>query len=129
MRFPFRLLILGLLILIVITSLTAVASANTIPSTRLDDRGLSFNINNFKRGACAGLSLTTLVTGSGTLTGTPGNDLILGSSSADTIDGMGGDDCIVSGGGDDSLTGNDGTDVCLGDAGNDTFTSCEAEVQ
>lgn len=55
-----------------------------------------------------------LVSGSGTLTGTDGNDLILGSPGADIIDGNGGNDCIVGGGGDDSLNGNNGNDVCLG---------------
>lgn len=129
MRSPFRLLIFGLVALIIITSITAVAATNTVPSTRVTAQMLSFNINQLKPSACSGITLTNLVTGSGTLTGTGGNDLILASSSADTIDGLGGDDCILGGSGDDSLTGNDGNDVCLGGLGNDVFTACEGEAQ
>lgn len=127
MRSPFRLLIFGLLALIVITTLTAVAATNTVPFTRLEDRVLSFNINYLKPPACSGLFLTTLITGSGTLTGTAGDDLILASTSADTIDGLGGSDCILGGSGDDLITGNDGVDVCIGGLGTDTFITCESE--
>lgn|SRR5574341_1578385 len=129
MRSPLRFLIFGLVALIIITSMTAVAATNTVPSTRVTDQPLSFNINQLKPSACSAITLTNLVTGSGTLNGTGGNDLILASSSADTIDGLGGDDCILGGSGDDSLTGNDGNDVCLGGLGNDIFTNCEFEAQ
>lgn len=129
MRFTFRFLTFSLIALILITTLTAVAATNTIPPTRADTEMISFQINHLRPSACAGLSLTTLITGSGTLTGTAGNDLILASSGIDTIDGLGGDDCIVGGGGDDNITGGDGSDICVGGAGNDIFTTCEGEVQ
>jgi Ca2+-binding RTX toxin-like protein len=129
LQFSLRFLIFGLAALVVITSMTAVAATNTIPSTRIGAQIVSFNINHLKPSVCAGFSVTTLVTGSVTLTGTEGNDLILGSSGADTIDGLGGNDCILGGGGDDSITGGDGNDVCLGGAGTDTFTECETEIQ
>jgi len=129
MRFTFRFLTFSLIALMLITTLTAVAATNTIPPTRADTEMISFQINHLRPSACAGLSLTTLITGSGTLTGTAGNDLILASSGIDTIDGLGGDDCIVGGGGDDNITGGDGSDICVGGAGNDVFTTCEGEVQ
>lgn len=125
--FPLRFLIFGLAALVTITSMTAVAATNTIPSTRIGASGISFNFNHLKPSACAGMSLTSLITGSGTLTGTAGNDLILGGPGADIIDGLGGNDCILGGSGDDIITGNEGTDICLGGPGNDTFTDCEGE--
>lgn len=129
LRTMFRLWVLFAGILIIITSMTAVAAANTVPTTRVEDRNNSFNINYLKPSACAGITVTNLVSGSGTLTGTSGNDLIIGSAGVDTIDGLGGDDCILGGGGDDQITGGDGTDICIGGAGADTFTTCESEIQ
>ena len=124
---PIRLVLYSVLILILISAVTAIADANAVPATRVTNQNNSININNLKPVACASMHLTNLVSGSGTLTGTEGNDLILGSSGADIIDGLGGNDCIVGGGGDDSINGNNGTDVCLGGSGNNTFTSCEVE--
>ncbi len=124
---PLRLLTFGLILLIIIVSGTAVAATNTIPTTRAEDWTTSFEVNDVKPSACAGWYLTNLITGSGTITGTEGNDLILGSSSADTIDGLGGDDCVLGGGGDDFITGGDGTDVCIGGSGSNTFTTCETQ--
>lgn len=129
MRSTLRFLIPGLLAMIIITTMTAVAATNTVPSTRVADRPISFNINHLKPAACAGINVTSLITGSGTITGTEGNDLILGSFGADTIDGIGGNDCILGGGGDDMITGGDGTDVCIGGPGNDTLATCESEIQ
>jgi hypothetical protein len=128
-KFPLRFLIFGLVALIVITSMTAVAATNTVPATRVDSQSLSYNINHLKPSACAGITVTTLITGSGTITGTEGNDLIFGSPGADDINGLGGNDCILGGGGDDIIDGGDGNDVCIGGSGTDTFTDCEGEVQ
>lgn len=127
--FPFRILFFGMTALIIITSMTAVATTNTVPATRVDSQSLSYNINHIKPSACAGITVTTLVTGSGTITGTEGNDLILGGPGADDINGLGGNDCILGGGGDDILNGGDGNDVCIGGPGTDTFTNCEGEIQ
>jgi len=110
----------SLIALILISTVTAIAASNTIPATHLTSQGRSIGINDLKPSACAGISLTNLVTGSGVITGTAGNDLILGSSGADEIDGLGGDDCIVGGG---------GIDTCTGGLGTDIFVSCETEIQ
>jgi RTX calcium-binding nonapeptide repeat (4 copies) len=126
---PLQFLIFGLIALILFSIGTAVAASNTVPATRADLKTRSIGINDYKPSSCSGLSLTTLVTGSGTITGTDGNDLILGSSGIDTIDGLGGNDCIVSGGGDDTITGGDGSDICLGGPGIDVFITCEGEYQ
>jgi Ca2+-binding RTX toxin-like protein len=115
---PARLIAYSLLALVLISAVTAVAAANTVPFTRVTNRSEYIGLNDFKPYACGGMYLTNIVSGSGTLTGTAGNDLILGSPSVDMIDGLGGNDCIVGGG---------GTDVCLNDVGNDVLISCEVE--
>jgi Ca2+-binding RTX toxin-like protein len=117
---PVRFFTYSLLALILVTSVTAIAAANTVPFTRLTNQSEYISINDFKPYACGGTYLTNLVSGAGTLTGTAGNDLILGSSGADVIDGLGGDDCIVGGG---------GMDLCTGGTENDIFITCEVEVQ
>jgi hypothetical protein len=122
-----RFIIYSLFILILTSAVTAIAATNTVPSTRVINRGEYISINDLKPAACASMDLTNIVSGAGTLIGTTGNDLILGSSGADVIAGLGGNDCIVSGGGDDSLNGMDGNDICLSGSGNDVFISCEVE--
>jgi len=115
----FRTLTYSLLAVILFSALTAIAATNTVPSTRMTSQGRSIGVNELKPAACGGIFLTSLVSGSGAITGTAGNDLIIGSSGVDIIDGSGGDDCIL-GGGD--------SDVCTGGLGNDAFVSCETEI-
>lgn len=122
-----RVIFFSLMLLFVITAMTAIAATNTIPPTRADVNSISFQIGHLRPVECSGLSLSSLVSGSGVLTGTEGNDLILASSGADTINGMGGNDCIVSGGGDDIIDGGADADICVGGAGSDVFTNCEGE--
>jgi Ca2+-binding RTX toxin-like protein len=119
----------GLLALIVVSVATAFAAGITISPSNIDEKFVPVTADDLKPSACRGLSLTQVISGSGTLTGTSGNDLIIGSSGADLIDGLGGNDCVLGGSGDDSLTGSDGNDVCLGGPGNDQFTACETEAQ
>jgi Ca2+-binding RTX toxin-like protein len=129
MRFRLRYFVLLLAALIILSSMTAIAATNTIPSTQVEDSSITFQIAHLRPSACAGLSLTNLVTGSGALTGTESNDLILGSTGADVIDGLGGNDCILGGGGDDTINGGNDTDICIGGDGNDIFSECEGELQ
>jgi hypothetical protein len=124
-----RLLTFGLVALVVINAATAFAAANTISATNVSHKTIPVGINDLKPSTCAGWVLTNLVTGTGILTGTEGNDLILGSSGADSIDGLGRDDCILGGGGDDLITAGDGTDICIGGPGSDNFIACEGESQ
>ena len=129
MKNRFRLLAFGALALILFSVVTAIAATNTVPPTRLDHSSVSVGLNDIRPASCAGISLANLVTGSGVITGTSGNDLILASPAADAIDGLGGDDCILGGGGDDSITGGDGADICIGGPDNDSFATCEGEIQ
>lgn len=129
MRSFLRVVGLGLIALLVVTAVTAIAATNTVPSTRMVNASISFNMNYLKPSACAGITVSSVVTGSANINGTAGNDLILGSSSGDTITDLAGDNCILGGGGDDIITGGPGSDVCLGGPGNDTFLACETQIQ
>lgn len=68
-------------------------------------------------GSCDGVAPT--VVGIGTISGTPGRDVILGSSSDDVVDGGGGADLICGGRGDDVIDGGGGADRVLAGAGDD----------
>ena len=117
---PVRLTAYSLITLILVSAVTAIAATNTVPFTRITNQSEYIGSNDLKPYMCDGIYLTNLVSGSGTLTGTEGNDLILGSSGADVIDGLGGNDCVLGGG---------GADICTGGAGSDIFIACEVEVQ
>jgi Ca2+-binding RTX toxin-like protein len=131
MRFSLtiKLFALGSLALIVSSIISAFAAGISIPASNIEKQSITVTAEDIKPAACAGLSLTDTISGSGTLTGTPANELIIGSALADTIDGAGGNDCILGGSGDDTITGNDGIDVCLGGPGTDGFVTCETEAQ
>ena len=125
----FRFILLGLFALIIVSAVTAFAAGISVSSSNVDKRSIIVTAEDLKPPACEGILLTHIVSGTGTFTGTSGNDLIIGSPNADIIDGQGGDDCILGGGGDDTLLGNDGIDICLGNQGDDIFTGCEIEEQ
>src|SRR5687767_8685281 len=130
MRIPvLRFVFLGLLALLIVSAVSAFAAGISVPASNVGQQSVPVTAEDIKPTACDGLYLTTIINGSGTLTGTAGNDLIIGSAGADLIDGLDGNDCILGGGGDDPLIGNTGNDVCLGGTGNDSFTDCEAESQ
>jgi Ca2+-binding RTX toxin-like protein len=129
MSFSLRIAAFGLLALIVVSVATAFAAGITVQPSNIDAKSIAVTAEDLKPSACSGMTLTQIISGSGTLTATSGNDLIIGSAGADVIDGQGGDDCILGGGGDDSLLGNEGSDVCLGGPGNDNFTDCEIAEQ
>jgi Ca2+-binding RTX toxin-like protein len=129
--------VFGLLALAVVSLIAASAAGNTIAHTNLGSRVFTIDANALKPRACAGLHLSSIVSGSGTLNGNTGNTLILGSAGDDTITGQDGNDCIVGGGGADTLDGGGGNDVliggpggdtCIGGLGTNTFTaSCEVQ--
>ncbi len=124
-----RLFFFGLLTLVLVSIMSAFAAGMIVPASNIGQDSAPVTAEQVKPPACDPLYLTQIISGSGALTGTPGNDLIIGSAGADVIDGSGGDDCILGGGGDDQLIGNEGTDICLGSAGTDLFTDCESEYQ
>jgi len=112
--------LVGLGILITGT-IAANAATNTIPNTRLDIDNRNITANDLKPSDCAALNLTNVVSGSGNINGTPGNDLILGSAGNDAIQGRQGADCILAGSGNDTLQGNQGGDVLLAGEGDDSL--------
>lgn len=117
------------LVFVLAIASSAQTSANTVSSTKLELDTRTIGANDLKPTECAALTLTNLVTGSGTINGTTGNDLILGSSGVDTIDAGGGNDCVLAGGANDGIDGKAGTDVCVGGPGTDTFKGCETQIQ
>lgn len=123
----------GLMALIILSAVTAVAATNRVPATRATDQKQTVTANHLKPAACAGLNLTALLIcppAGGACNGTEASELILGSPLDDNIRGDKGDDCILGGAGDDTLRGDQGTDVCLGGPGNDTFhPTCETQIQ
>lgn len=104
------------------------AAPNNLDAGHLDQSFSPITADDLKPPECAGLPLTEIVTGSGRITGTPGNDLLLGSAGPDEIDGRPGDDCLLGGAGNDTLDGGPGTDVCLGGSGANVFRRCETTI-
>jgi Ca2+-binding RTX toxin-like protein len=127
----FQIMLFGLIALILVNVIAAFATGLDIDPSNVDIKLIPITGEDIKPPACT-MYLTNIVRGSGTFTGTAGNDLILGSSGDDTIDGLGGDDCILGGGGDDLITGGDGNevigDICIGGTGADNFVTCEAVI-
>jgi len=124
-----QLFVLGLLALIVTSVGSAFAAGLSMPSSNIDESSIPVTAENLKPAACAGVYLTNIARGSGTITGTAANDLIIGSEGVDVMDGQGGNDCILGGNGDDLITGSDGNDICIGGPGVDIFVTCEVENQ
>jgi Ca2+-binding RTX toxin-like protein len=120
-------MVLGLITLILVSALAAFAAGMSIDPSTIDKISIPVSGDDLKPPACT-MNLTNIVRGTGTITGTEGNDLILGSSSVDTIDGLGGDDCILGDNNDDLITGGDGIDVCIGGPGDDIFVTCETVI-
>ena len=127
--------VMAALVLLFGSLISAVAGSNSVPGTRADNNFFSIGANDVKPAPCAGITVTTVLIGSGIINGTGASELVLGSSGADTIDAAGGDDCILGGGGNDIITGGAGTDVCIGGPGIDTFgilglfSGCETQIQ
>jgi Ca2+-binding RTX toxin-like protein len=132
LRKAWKLPVIALIGLIIVSVITVVAAANSIASSRLSDQSLPIDINALKPPECAAINVTSIVIGSGTINGTNANELILGSPLSDTIKGKAGSDCILGGGGNDDIDGGSGGgasgyDICIGGPGNDVFSKCEEE--
>jgi Ca2+-binding RTX toxin-like protein len=110
---------IGLAIVLIISTYSALAAANTVPVSYAMDQTIPIDPNQFFPSQCAGMLIDEIIVGSGTINGGPRNDLIYGSSGNDDIRGGMGDDCIIGGGGDDSLRGQNGDDVLVGGPGYD----------
>lgn len=129
-RLTLTVVVVGLALLAAVLGKSLAAGATVSGGhVGLDTRGIG--PNDLKPADCEGIGLTTLVTGSVSVTGTSGNDLVLAGSGIDTISGLGGDDCLLGGAGVDTFTGGAGSnDVCIGGPGVDIFLlGCETQVQ
>jgi Ca2+-binding RTX toxin-like protein len=133
-----RMAFIGMLLLILFSMMTALAAANTVPTSRLDDDQVSIGLNDLKPAQCASITVTNLITTPGFLgiyLGTNQNDLIIGNSGGNTFMGAGGNDCMMGGGGNDTFYGgsifgdNGAADVCIGGPGTDSFSGCETAIQ
>lgn len=120
----------GVVALAVGLSVVAFTAANAVPASSAGRTQQAITVDDLKPDDCAGITVTTLLVGAGTITGTSDDELIIGSPGVDTIDGDKGDDCILGGGGNDSLRGSQQKDVCIGGPGIDTFhATCETQIQ
>lgn len=127
-RIVLRVAILGLGVLIVVSAANAMAAANRVPVTAVEDAAMPITANDLKPQECAGLNLEDVVIWHDDLVRDKAPSLILGTPNRDIIKGGGGDDCILGGGGNDDINGNKGDDVCIGGPGTDTFKNCAATV-
>ena len=100
-----------------------------VPTTKLSDTTTPRTIDQLLPTECAGVAATSLLTGTGAVTGTNANELLLGGPMGQNLRGQGGNDCLVGGGGNDTLNGGPGTDVCVGGPGTDSFAGCETLIQ
>jgi Ca2+-binding RTX toxin-like protein len=119
----FRLVLIGLGLLLIGSISSAFAATNSVPSTRLDEDSFAIDANALKPSRCASLNLTNIAFG----TGTAANDLVLGTAGSDSLSGDDGDDCLVGGGGDDTLDGKKGNDILLGGSGNDDLRGLQGD--
>jgi len=129
LRLSVRLASFGVVLLVWATLVSAMAAANTVPTSKAYDKTRAITPNDLKPVECASLNLTALIVGNGNVTGTAANELIIHGAAGKPISGGGGNDCILGGDGDDSIDGGTGTDVCIGGPGADTFTNCETSYQ
>ncbi len=144
---------IGMLVLALASAFSATATSNTVTSSSVSDTSQPITANDLKPAECGGISLTKVVTGSGTFAGGLDSELILGSGGADTASADVGSDCVLGGGGNDSLygeadaaliggedvilggpgddaiDGGPGADTCYGGAGTDSFANCETTYQ
>lgn len=100
-----------LIFLVVVAAGGALPFAASSPGARSDEP------------LCFGSAAT--ITGSGTIEGTPSDDVIVGSDGNDVIHGKFGNDKICGGAGDDKIGGGPGDDQLDGGAGNDELSGGE----
>jgi Ca2+-binding RTX toxin-like protein len=115
--------LISLIILLIGSTFSALAAANSVPISYADDITLPIDQSQFFPGICAGIQIQNVIYASespnGNVQGSDGNDLIFGTNGNDKILGKAGDDCILGGGGDDEIMGMDGNDILDGGDGFD----------
>jgi Ca2+-binding RTX toxin-like protein len=121
--------LIGLLTLGIAGLISALAAANSVPSSGKLDTTVTLTVKQLQPQDCNGLNLTAYMLAPGAaFTNNGASALILGVTGYDNIKAGGGNDCIVGGAGSDKLTGGTGSDICFGDA-TTTFSSCSASYR
>ena len=131
-KFPFRIIVAVLSLLVVSSVINAIAASNTISgSNNLDEQSTPLpTVNDKKPVECSALNLTDILECTGGIcNGTDASELIIGSIYSDEINGGKGADCVLGGDDDDKIDGEQGKDVCVGGLGTDSFKKCETEIQ
>jgi Ca2+-binding RTX toxin-like protein len=121
-----RLIAIAALAVMILSTWTVLAAANTVPTSAADDSRTPIDTSAFIPGECTHLAFDARINGNGTIAGTNGDDLIYGGPGNDTIDGRNGNDCLSGGGGNDDITGSNHNDILLGGDGNDTLSGGNA---
>jgi len=113
---------LALVALVAASAFDAYTASSTVAASKVGLKESAFSVTNLKPSACT-VSVTTLLTGSGTFNATAQNQLVLGSSSKDTVT-LEKNDCFVGGGPTtgtrDKVTGASGSsngDQCIVNSG------------
>jgi Ca2+-binding RTX toxin-like protein len=95
----------------------AFTAANVVPVTNISQFTQAITPAQLAPSECGsnGVTVTSIVSGSGTITSTAANQLVLGSSGVDTLnDGGSGSACLVGGASADSFNGvTGGGDLCI----------------
>lgn len=107
----------------------ALTGTSSVPGSRSGTATVAATLAQKTPTECASMTLTNLVTGTGTFSGTSAADLVLAGAGVDSPSGAQGSDCILGGGSNDVINGGGGTDVCIGGPGVDTFSGCETQIQ
>ena len=120
--FRLRVFLAMLVLLIALSSFSALSAANIVPETHIGYDQFRIRVNDLKPPECDSLNLNHILSGN-FFWGYRNNALILGTSGVDWIlgfyNGSGGTNCIVGGGGNDLLYGGDRDEIFLGGPGDD----------
>jgi hypothetical protein len=120
MKLAFKLSFFLLALLFFSSLMTVMVAGNTVPVTHVDRETRAITLAIIVP-QCASIPTTNIIMGSGSISGTAGDDWIFGSASADSISGGVGNDCLIGGDGNDTLNGGIGSDVLLGGPGSDNL--------
>jgi hypothetical protein len=125
--------IFGMVVVVAISVMAALAAVNTVPITLASDQTFPITVNDIAPPECAGMNLTNKIIcpSSGNCNGTSANDLMIANSGNPDMHGMVGNDCVVCySGGRCNLHGDNGTDVCICKNGSCSFSGdCETQVR
>ena len=114
-----------LMLMAVSASLTlGLTASNTVPASRIGRSVQPGAVDQARPTGCASISLTNLVTGSGTFSSNASNALILGSAGVDTINATGQYNCIIGGGGRDRVTSTTTSFCIIGPTSGTTYSKC-----